>query len=95
MTAPRDGIQAHRTVSPPQYAVGEPCGECGKPLSRYNPSRVCSPCQARLWAARAREIVDGGDDVAVELMPWEQEAARMEVRRGPLLSDTASLYEKL
>jgi len=47
----------------------------------------------KLWAARARKIVEGGDDVAVELMPWEQEAERVEVRRGPLLPDTVSVWE--
>lgn len=82
-------------VSPPQYPVGEPCQECQRPLSRYNPCRVCSPCQARLWAAKAQEIVYAGEDedtVAVGLMPWEQEPQRREVRRGPLLPDTTSVY---
>lgn len=79
-------------VSPPQYAVGEPCQECGNPLSRYNPSRVCSPCQGKLWTRKAREIVDAESDDAVGLMPWEVEPQRKEVRRGPLLADTASIY---
>lgn len=81
-------------VSPPQYPVGEPCQECRRPLSRYNPTRVCSPCQARLWAAKAREIVEAGEDdsVAVGLMPWEREPQRQEVRRGPLMAETVSVY---
>ena len=82
-------------ISPPQYAVGERCQECKKPLSRYNPCRVCSPCQGRLWAEKAREIVEaaGTDDVAVGPMPWEVEPMRPVVRRGALMPDTASVYE--
>jgi hypothetical protein len=83
-------------MSPAQYPIGDPCDTCGKPLSRYNPSVTCSPCQARLWAARARAIIDAGeeDSVAVGLMPWEGEPQRKAVRRGPLMLDTASMYEQ-
>jgi hypothetical protein len=31
-----------------QYTPGEPCVQCRRPLSRYNPYAVCGPCRVKL-----------------------------------------------
>lgn len=73
-------------LAPKQYPVGEPCRECGRALSRYNPSRTCGPCRLRLSLVIAdergpsrelqRDEDEGGDGLV-----WGR---REPVRRGPL-----------
>ena len=59
-------------VPPPQFADGELCSECNRPLSIYDPYRTCGPCRCRIssrWAP-VRFLF------------------RPVVRRGPLLPET-------
>lgn len=80
--------------APPQYPLGQPCNECGRPLSRYNPYVTCGPCRMRLSCRIATEIAEDdagdshGDDKS---FVWDRFPKRKAVRRGPLLPDTFHL----
>lgn len=68
------------TETPLQYAVGQPCDECGNPLSRYNPYTVCGPCRRKLVLDTSAEMAQTSHEAYA---PWERHL-RVPVRRGPL-----------
>lgn len=85
--------------APNQYRVGEQCSECRKPLSRYNPYRVCGPCRVKASAAIAAKDVEAemaeAERTGSHSFAWERFPKRTAVRRGPLMMETGPSQEKV
>lgn len=62
-----------------QFAANQPCTQCGKPLSRYNPYEVCGPCRVKLAPTLGLQPEgQAGDEL--EGLAWERFKRRPQIK---------------